>query len=964
MTSLLEKLRAALAPQYEVERELASGGMGSVFVGRDRVLHRQVAIKVLQPEIATDRTLERFLSESRTLARLKHPNIVPVFQAGEAEGISYYVMEYIEGETLADRLERVPLSKAEIRTLANDLLSALEAAHGQGIVHRDVKPANIFLVEQKAVLVDFGVAKQLEEPGEKLTATGYVVGTPAYMSPEQIEGDEITPATDVYAVGMVLYEAATGRRWSRRTPPAAADWAGVPVELEGPLRRALARSPADRWSDAAAFRRALSPGRRRRGKRFGPITAASILAVSIAAIAGLVIWQRTPQPASAPSPPRIAVLPFSVRSAGEFEYLGSGLVDLLSTKLDGAGDLRSADPRAILSLVARESDGRLDLEESERIAGTLGAGFYVLGNLVAVEGVIRLDARLYDRERGREAVAQASAEGEAARIFEIVDELAAQLLVGQSAAPRSGVTQIAAVTTGSLDALKAYLEGEREFRAGRFAPAAEAFRRATEIDSTFALAWYRLSIAGEWLLRGDLTREGAERAVRHSRRLPERVRRLLEATVAARRGDFAEAEASYRAILDTYTHDVETWYQLGELLFHFGPFFGRPVSESRQPFERVLSLEPTESHAFIHLLRIESRSPDAAALDSLASQFINLEPESDRRIEAQALRAFTIGDEQSQARVLAELELADDAALMGAAWSIPIFTENLTGGEKIAAILTQSTRPPEVRALGYAYLAFLRFAQGRRIDARAALDSGATIGPGPALEYRALLAVVPFSSSSSQETRAVRADLESWDAGSVQSSGNPIAFLSANDGAHSHLRLYLLALLIAQLNEDSLALEYARALGGLDGPDRVIALARDLVAGVRAQISLAMGDSSEALATLEKRRYQAWYQAMVSSPFHSLDRERYLRASLLAAAGREEEALTWYNSFTEGSVYALAYLAPSHLERAKIYERRGERERAAFHYRRFIEHWSHSDPELRARVREAEDALSRLADEE
>jgi tetratricopeptide (TPR) repeat protein len=232
------------------------------------------------------------------------------------------------------------------------------------------------------------------------------------------------------------------------------------------------------------------------------------------------------------------------------------------------------------------------------------------------------------------------------------------------------------------------------------------------------------------------------------------------------------------------------------------------------------------------------------------------------------------------------------------------------------------------------------------------------------LEYRALLAVVPFSSSSEEETRAVRADLESWDAGSVQSSGNPIAFLSANDGAHSHLRLYLLALLIAQLNEDSLALEYARALGGLDGPDRVIALARDLVDGVRAQISLAMGDSSEALATLEKRRYQAWYQAMVSSPFHSLDRERYLRASLLAAAGREEEALTWYNSFTEGSVYALAYLAPSHLERAKIYERRGERERAAFHYRRFIEHWSHSDPELRARVREAEDALSRLADEE
>lgn len=134
MSSLLDKLRAALAPQYEVERELASGVMGSLFVGRDRVLHRQVAIEVLQPEMATDRTLERFLSESRTLARLKHADIVPVFQAGEAEGISYYVMEYIEGETLGGRLERLPLSRTEILKLADDPLSALEAAHGQGIV--------------------------------------------------------------------------------------------------------------------------------------------------------------------------------------------------------------------------------------------------------------------------------------------------------------------------------------------------------------------------------------------------------------------------------------------------------------------------------------------------------------------------------------------------------------------------------------------------------------------------------------------------------------------------------------------------------------------------------------------------------------------------------------------------------------------------------------------------------------
>jgi serine/threonine-protein kinase len=963
MSSVLEKLREALAPQYEVERELASGGMGSVYVGRDRVLDRPVAIKVLHPDIATDRTLERFLSESRTLARLKHPNIVPVYQAGETEGFSYYVMECLEGETLADRLERGPLSAAETASIADDILSALEAAHEQGVVHRDVKPANIFLVGPKAVLTDFGIAKQVVEPGDKLTATGYAVGTPAYMAPEQIEGGEITPATDVYAAGMVLYEALTGRRWSRHKPPATADMSGLLARLEGPLRRALEWSPADRWPDAAAFRQALSRARRGGRRRFASIATASILTVSAVGIAGMAIWQLRPEPAPATSSTRLAVLPFSVRAGGEFDYLGEGMVDLLSTKLDGTADLRSADPRAVLSLVEQQSDDLLDPEEGQQIAQRLGASLYVLGNIVEVQGVVQLDARLYDRERGTEAVAQASVEGEAARIFEMVDDLAAQLLVGESAGPGAGVTQIAAVTTNSLDALKSYLEGEREFRAGQFGPAAEAFRRATESDTAFALAWYRLSIAGEWLLRGDLVEQGAEQAVRHSSRLPERVRRLLEATLMARRGDFSGADAIYRDILATYTDDVETWFQLGELLFHYAPFFGRSNSESREPFERVLSFEPEEAHAFIHLLRVESRVPDAAKLDSLASRFIDLEPESDRVLEARALREFAIGDEQSQTRALAELRAADDGALLVAAWSIPVFTENLAGAEKIAEILTQSARAPEVRTLGYTYLYFLRFAQGRWIDAKAALDAGADILPAPAIEYRALLAAVPFFSSTPEELRAARAELEDWNVAEARPSGNPVVFVSANDGAHPHIRLYLMALLSAQLGEDSTALRYVQELIDLDGPDPVVSLARDLAEGVRAQVSLANGNSAEALAALESARLQSWYQAMVSSPFYSQDRERYLRAELLAASDRDEEALIWYNGFIGGSVYALAYLAPSHLERARIYERRGEREQAAFHYRRFIELWSQSDPELRPILQEAERALARLGGE-
>jgi len=277
MSSLLEQLREALASQYEVERELGSGGMGTVFLAHDPQLDRRVAIKILKSDFASDTASERFLREARTLARLSHPNVVPVYQAGEADGISYYVMEYVEGETLRARLKRGPMSKDEALKLANDLLSALEAAHERGIVHRDVKPSNIFLVGEKALLGDFGIAKPTEDSGEGLTASGQRIGTPGYMAPEQVGGGEVTPATDIYAAGIVIYEAFTGRRWSMLSPTGEADWSGVPSEFIKALSHALAWSPEDRWPDSSAFRRAVIRGRR-------PLLALRAVAVTGAAL--------------------------------------------------------------------------------------------------------------------------------------------------------------------------------------------------------------------------------------------------------------------------------------------------------------------------------------------------------------------------------------------------------------------------------------------------------------------------------------------------------------------------------------------------------------------------------------------------------------------------------------------------------------------------------------------------------
>ena len=263
MASLFERLRDALAPDYELQRELGRGGMGLVFLARDVSLDRPVAIKVIRPELATARAVERFVREGRILARVRHPNIVPVHRAGEVAGFASYVMDHLGGEALEERLRRGPLNLGHVLRLGRDLLDGLQAVHDAGLVHRDIKPANVFLIGNRAVLSDFGLALPVEADGSAPTEPPGFVGTPGYVAPEHGLSGTVTPLTDLYVVGMVLYEAVTGRHWEVPAPNATGNWTGVPRALRQVLRRALAWSPERRWRDAPAFRRALgSVGRR------------------------------------------------------------------------------------------------------------------------------------------------------------------------------------------------------------------------------------------------------------------------------------------------------------------------------------------------------------------------------------------------------------------------------------------------------------------------------------------------------------------------------------------------------------------------------------------------------------------------------------------------------------------------------------------------------------------------------
>ncbi|HUQ15456.1 MAG TPA: protein kinase [Gemmatimonadales bacterium] len=666
---------------YRLLASLGSGGMGMVYRAHDTRLNREVALKFLPPHLsAQPEARERLLVEARAAAALDHPNVCSIHEIGEiADGRPFIAMACYEGETLKERLGRGPLPPVEAVSIAIQIARGLGAAHARGIVHRDVKPGNIMVSADGAVrLLDFGLAKLADVT---LTGPGVTPGTIAYMSPEQARGDAVDHRTDLWSLGVVLYEMLTGDRpfrggndraviqaiLNQEPEPIRKKQREPPGPLPGIVERLLQKPVGSRYVSAEELLSDLEfPGPRRRIPAFQARRVAMGVAGVLAAVALLYVVRtvhdstRLPPAANATgATPAIAVLPFTVRGQG-LEVWREGIVDLLSMGLDGAGGLRAIDSRTLLARWNEEVGDKTvaDLARALGVARRTQARYALVGSAVATGLRIRFAADVYDLESGR-SMGQVQEEGPPDSVLSVVDRLGMQT-VGVILEKDPGeipAIDLAGITTSSLIALKAYLEGEARFRRSEYRRASEAWERAVRADTLFALAYFGLAEAYAWDDNGDPDR--AREALDRSRRLADRLPSPEKTLVRAQWTGTPEQVLAIQEAVREYPDDAAAWYALGEVYHHQAGMMRGP-EEAERAFRRAAELQPASAPYRAHLLDLAfTWRPDSTRVAREVEAYSRLAPQAVRTRAARIALALAFGDTEARARARAALDTLD-----------------------------------------------------------------------------------------------------------------------------------------------------------------------------------------------------------------------------------------------------------------------------------------------------------------
>jgi serine/threonine-protein kinase len=937
MTDTIDRLKAGLADRYRFEREVGAGGMATVFLAEDLRHRRQVAVKVLRPELTAMMGAARFRREIEIAANLRHPHILPLFDSGDVDGILFYVMPFEEGETLRERMRQAPPQPVTgVVRMMRDVAGALAHAHERGVVHRDIKPENVMLSGEHALVTDFGIAKAVTEgrgSGEtdpaitSLTQAGMSLGTPAYMSPEQVTGDAATDhRADIYALGVMAYEMLAGAppfvgsaqqvlgaHLAKDPEPIAARRPDVPPALAAIVMRCLAKDPAGRWQSAADLVQALDApslqtsdpqpvgGGRSRSRLW--IAAAVVV---VLAVAGFAWFQQDGRFGTLiggdvlAADDLVMVAEFANRSNDT--TLSATVTDAVRIELQESPIIKTLSQREMwdgMRQMTLEPGVALPDDRVRELAERLGVKAFVMGEVASLGGGYQLTARVIATVDGSEQLTVRTTAASDSELIEAVGELGQKLRrgIGESLRSVAAAPTLARATTASLPALKAYTTAQRAEVQGDRRRAIGLFQEAVALDSTFASAWGGLGVAYLNSQAWPLAMDALEQAYRWRADLPKSSQLAIESNYHAVRGEEELEEAVLRQRTEVYD---EGWVSYSDHLLGRGR-----LPEAEAAARRGISKDPKQPVGYWNLIEAQVAQRQFAAAESTLVAMRQQLPES--------------------------------------TWPVDLTSRILEGQ--------------------------------REFDSAAAFF---TTGAGAAL---------PFAAQAACGYRIVRAQLEEWRRCSAAAEME-----GANRDPHvilAELRLtgdtILARRKLAEVEASGINTLYNFSIPGLIAAYAEIGAlpeARRTMARWRSSMKegdpryRADGPYAEGAIAMAEGKFDSaaalfltWNRSLHLDAGHWYNRGLVEAGLALDRAGKSDSALVLYEkalsmpSISGGSYYETAWY-PQVLRRlGELHEARGQQEAALGHYSTLLALWKDADPALRPQMDEIRERVAALAGE-